>query len=70
VIFRCRKNFGGKLVPECHLGVNSAEALQEEKRYLCFLYSRGDKDIFTVADALSDSKWQQFICSKAGQYDA
>ncbi len=29
---------------------------------------RGDKDIFTVADALQDEKWKQFIRSKAQQY--
>ncbi|MGM0655310.1 MAG: tryptophan synthase subunit beta [Thermodesulfobacteriota bacterium] len=29
---------------------------------------RGDKDIFTVADALGDPKWKEFICSKAGEY--
>jgi len=29
---------------------------------------RGDKDIFTVADAIGDPKWRQFIRSKAGEY--
>ena len=29
---------------------------------------RGDKDIFTVADAIGDPKWQDFIRSKAGEY--
>ena len=29
---------------------------------------RGDKDIFTVADALDDQKWKSFIRQKAGQY--
>ncbi|WP_321495310.1 tryptophan synthase subunit beta [uncultured Desulfobacter sp.] len=29
---------------------------------------RGDKDIFTVADAIGDPKWKEFICSKAGEY--
>jgi tryptophan synthase beta chain len=27
---------------------------------------RGDKDIFTVADAFGDPKWKQFIRQKAG----
>ena len=27
---------------------------------------RGDKDIFTVADAFADPKWKQFIRQKAG----
>lgn len=29
---------------------------------------RGDKDIFTVADAFDDPKWKDFIRSKAGEY--
>lgn len=31
---------------------------------------RGDKDIFTVADAIGDPKWEQFITSKAEEYNA
>jgi len=31
---------------------------------------RGDKDIFTVADALDDDAWKAFIKDKARQYDA
>jgi tryptophan synthase beta chain len=31
---------------------------------------RGDKDIFTVADAFSDPKWQEFIKKKAEEYNA
>jgi tryptophan synthase beta chain len=31
---------------------------------------RGDKDIFTIADAFNDPKWQTFIINKAGQYHA
>ncbi|MBI5896664.1 MAG: pyridoxal-phosphate dependent enzyme, partial [Desulfobacterales bacterium] len=29
---------------------------------------RGDKDIFTVADAFDDPEWKAFICGKAEQY--
>ena len=29
---------------------------------------RGDKDIFTVADAFGDPAWQDFIIQKARQY--
>ena len=29
---------------------------------------RGDKDIFTVADAFDDPKWKDFIMAKAGEY--
>jgi tryptophan synthase beta chain len=31
---------------------------------------RGDKDIFTIADAFADPKWQKFIQEKAGEYGA
>ncbi len=31
---------------------------------------RGDKDIFTIADAFGDPKWQQFIRDKAEKYHA
>ncbi len=31
---------------------------------------RGDKDIFTVADAFEDPKWREFIKRKAEEYDA
>ena len=31
---------------------------------------RGDKDIFTVADAIGDPAWKQFIIEKAGEYNA
>jgi len=31
---------------------------------------RGDKDIFTVADALKDSQWKEFIMAKAEGYHA
>ncbi len=29
---------------------------------------RGDKDLFTVADAFQDPRWQQFIRDKAAEY--
>ncbi|MBI9092094.1 MAG: tryptophan synthase subunit beta [Desulfobacterium sp.] len=31
---------------------------------------RGDKDIFTIADAIGDPSWKQFIMEKAGEYHA
>ncbi len=34
------------------------------------LSGRGDKDIFTVADALNDQAWRDFIQQKATQYQA
>jgi len=30
---------------------------------------RGDKDIFTVADALGDPGWRDFVRQKAAEYD-
>lgn len=34
------------------------------------LSGRGDKDIFTIADAFQDQKWRQFIIRKGEQYHA
>jgi tryptophan synthase beta chain len=34
------------------------------------LSGRGDKDIFTIADAMGDETWRSFICSKAEEYRA
>jgi len=34
------------------------------------LSGRGDKDIFTIADALGDESWKQFIATKAEAYSA
>ena len=34
------------------------------------LSGRGDKDIFTVADAFADPEWQGFIQKKAEGYSA
>ena len=31
---------------------------------------RGDKDIFTIADAFEDAGWREFICNKAEAYRA
>ena len=31
---------------------------------------RADKDIFTVADAIDDPKWKEFIISKAAEYQS
>jgi tryptophan synthase beta chain len=31
---------------------------------------RGDKDIFTIAEAFEDPAWREFIKHKAEQYDA
>jgi tryptophan synthase beta chain len=47
-----------------------APALSRDDILLINQSGRGDKDIFTVADAFGDPKWEQFIRDKAEQYDA
>ena len=42
--------------------------LSQEDVVLINLSGRADKDIFTVADALEDPKWQEFIKEKAKSY--
>ncbi|MGD9081950.1 MAG: tryptophan synthase subunit beta [Desulfobacterales bacterium] len=47
-----------------------APAMSKEDIILINQSGRGDKDIFTVADAFADPKWQEFIKEKAeGYYD-
>lgn len=47
-----------------------APALSKEEAILINQSGRGDKDIFTIADAFEDSKWRDFIRKKAEQYNA
>ncbi len=47
-----------------------APRLPKEEAILINQSGRGDKDIFTIADALEDSKWRDFISKKAEQYRA
>jgi len=47
-----------------------APRLSEEDVILISQSGRGDKDIFTIADAFSDPKWRTFIQEKARQYGA
>ncbi|MGD8520804.1 MAG: tryptophan synthase subunit beta [Desulfobacterales bacterium] len=47
-----------------------ASDLGEDDIILINQSGRGDKDIFTVADAFSDPEWFQFIQKKAEEYDA
>nr|CRH07930.1 Tryptophan synthase beta chain [Candidatus Magnetococcus massalia] len=46
------------------------ESLQEDGVIIINLSGRGDKDIFTIADALGDAKWKQFIQQRAAVYAA
>jgi tryptophan synthase beta chain len=45
-----------------------APALSPDDSIIINQSGRGDKDIFTIADAFNDPKWQAFIIKKAGQY--
>ena len=48
--------------------VREAPSLGRDAVILINQSGRGDKDIFTVADALGDSNWKRFIGAKAAQY--
>jgi tryptophan synthase beta chain len=47
-----------------------APGLSKEDIVVINQSGRGDKDIFTVADAFGDPKWQEFIKNKAEEYHA
>ena len=47
-----------------------APTLTKEDNILINQSGRGDKDIFTIADAYADPKWQEFIKEKAEEYHA
>ncbi len=47
-----------------------APTLPKEDIILVNQSGRGDKDIFTVADAFADPKWREFIRNKAEEYNA
>jgi tryptophan synthase beta chain len=47
-----------------------APSLSTEDVVIINQSGRGDKDIFTVADAVADPKWKEFIIEKAREYHA
>ncbi len=47
-----------------------APGLTAEDAIIINLSGRGDKDIFTIADAFQDRKWKEFIIRKGEQYHA
>ena len=47
-----------------------APNLSEDDAILINLSGRGDKDIFTIADAFEDKKWREFIIEKGERYNA
>lgn len=50
------------------LAVREAKNLRPDQSILINQSGRGDKDIFTVADALDDRSWKEFIVDKARSY--
>lgn len=48
--------------------IKEAEQMSPDEIVLINMSGRGDKDIFTIADALDDSHWKTFIKEKADQY--
>ena len=48
--------------------LKEAPQLQQDDKVLITLSGRGDKDIFTIADALDDPAWKEFIRHKADDY--
>lgn len=51
-------------------GLKEAAEMSPDESVLINMSGRGDKDIFTVADALQDSKWDDFIRRKAKELDS
>jgi len=45
-----------------------AEAMSKDDVVLINMSGRGDKDIFTIADALGDEHWKKFIRQKSDEY--
>ena len=48
--------------------IKEAEHMSTDEVVLINMSGRGDKDIFTIADALDDAHWKSFIKQKADQY--
>ena len=47
--------------------IREAPELSKDTRLLINLSGRGDKDIFTIADALGDEKWRSFLRRRGAQ---
>jgi len=52
------------------MAVEEAPHMGKDEIILINQSGRGDKDIFTIADALDDQKWKEFIRNKAVEYGA
>lgn len=49
--------------------IKEAQTMRPDEVILINMSGRGDKDIFTIADALDDEHWKQFIQQKAAEYN-
>lgn len=49
-------------------GIKMAKTLSKDKIIVINLSGRGDKDIFIIAEALKDKKWEKFIRGKSKLY--
>ena len=50
--------------------LKEAPQLSRDAVVLINVSGRGDKDIFTIADALDDGRWRDFLRAKVARYDA
>lgn len=50
--------------------ITEAQSMQPNQSVLINMSGRGDKDIFTIADAIGDDHWKQFIRTTAKNYGA
>jgi tryptophan synthase beta chain len=50
--------------------IHEAENMSKDEVVLINMSGRGDKDIFTIADALDDTHWKDFIRQKADAYSS
>ena len=48
--------------------IAEAQTMSKDDVVLINMSGRGDKDIFTIADALGDEHWKTFIRQKSDEY--
>ena len=46
-----------------------APGLSRDEAIIINMSGRGDKDIFTIANAYDDPSWKEFIINRAAQYN-
>ena len=47
--------------------LREANSMSADETVLVNLSGRGDKDLFTIADALEDENWKRFLKDKVGK---